>query len=144
MGPISSISSNQRRAQPYRPHESFWRRRMWFSVKGIGHVATSGTQTREVICQICKSNMLLPWCQTHHIDSMARDRQRWWFHSLSRIIILAPAAFLANRHSTTTNECNELYPPLPSLGLNAQTSFPFPVHGTFPLNSQPWRQLHQG
>ena len=39
-----------------RAHESFWgRRRMWFSVKGIRHVATSGTQSRS---QICKSNKL--------------------------------------------------------------------------------------
>jgi len=78
---------------------------MWFGVKGIGHVATSGTQSREVICQICKSNKLLPGITTNATNRLyGRNRQRRWLHSLSRISILA-FTFLANRHSTTPDEC---------------------------------------
>jgi len=123
------------------PSRVIWRR-MWFSVKGIGHVATSGAQSREVICQICKSNKLppkyhnkrnasTPWAAT------GRNRQRWLFHFHSWIIILALTTSRANRPSTTTNQCDKLYPALLSLGLNAQASAGFSVHGTFPLVHSP-------
>jgi hypothetical protein len=138
------------RTQAYRPHESFWRR-MRFSVKGIGHVATSGPQSREVICQICKSNKLPPKYHNKRNTSTpwpatGRNRQRWLFHFHSWIIILALTTFRANRRSNTTNQCDKLYPALLSLGLNAQLSAGFSFHGTFPLIHSPVKatQLHQG
>ena len=136
--------------QACRPHESFWRR-MWFSVKGIGHVATSGVQSRDVICQICKSNKLppkyhnkrntsTPWAAT------GRNRQRWSFHFHSWIIILALTTFRANRRSTTTNQYDKLYPALPSLELNAQTSTHFfgPRYFSPRFTALRVTQLHQG
>ena len=72
---------------------------MRFGVKGIGHVATSGTQSREVICQICKSNKLLPGMsqQTQHFDSMAATDNAGGF-------IPFPGSSFSPSHSSTTDE----------------------------------------
>ena len=107
---------------------------MRLSVERIGHVATSGTQSR---CQICKSNKLPPRMsqQTQHIDSMGRNRPQpttLVIHSHSWIIILAFTTLLANRPvPQPPTECKKLNPSLLSLGLNAQTPAALSVHGTF-------------
>jgi hypothetical protein len=118
----------------YRPHESFWRRRVWFSVKGS---ATLSPPELKAVAQFVnqtsfprechnKRNTSTPWAAT------GRSRQRLVI-SFPFVDHYSRLHHISSKPPCSTTECKKLNPSLPlALGLNAQTPATFSARGTFP------------